>query len=46
MITYFQLNCLWVDDFVRMDYFEKNAKLEVIVEVPPAEVDASNLEEF
>lgn len=44
-MTYYQLNCLLVEDFQRPDYFEKMSKLDLILEFQPLELDASHLEE-
>lgn len=43
IMSYYQLNCLLIDDFQRMDYFEKMSKLELILEYQPAELDIGNL---
>jgi hypothetical protein len=46
LVSYYQLNCLLVDDFMRPEHFEKNAKLELILEYQPVDLDATNLEEL
>ena len=43
LISYYQLNCILIEDFQRIDYFEKMSKLDLILEVPPIELDASHI---
>ena len=43
LASYYQLNCILIDDFQRIDYFEKMSKLDLILEYPPFELDASNI---
>jgi hypothetical protein len=45
LTTYYQLNCMLVDDLSRPESFEKSSKLDVILDYQPVDLDASNLEE-
>lgn len=36
IITFYQLNCLLVDNFYDPDYFARNSKIDVIIENKPA----------
>lgn len=46
LVTYYQLNCMLVDDFTRPENFEKNCKLDLILDNQPVDLDASHLEEI
>ena len=35
-----------IDDFTRPEYFEKNSKLDLILEYQPVDLDATHLEEI
>lgn len=44
--TYYQLNSLLIEDFHRVDYFEKMSKLDIILETQASELDLRHLEEM
>lgn len=46
VVTYYQLNCLLVDDFRRIDYFEDRSKLDIIIEGLAVEMDAKAMGEL
>jgi hypothetical protein len=40
-MTFYQLNCLLIDNFHDPDYFARNSKIDAIVDVPPAVLSAA-----
>jgi len=46
LTTYYQLNCLLVDNYNSVDYFEKMSKLEIILDYNPSDLDGRHLEEI
>jgi hypothetical protein len=35
-MTFYQLNCLLIDNFHDPDYFARNSKIDIIIDYPPA----------
>ena len=47
LTSYYQLNCILIEDFQRIDYFEKMSKLDLILEYnPPVDLDCSHIYEL
>lgn len=46
VVTYYQLNSLLVEDFYRVEYFEKMSKLDIILEYQPTDLDGRHLEDM
>ena len=41
--SYYQENSLLIEDFQRVDYFEKMSKLQLILEYNPTDLDATHI---